>query len=62
VLVETRRQLRPDASTDVFVRLNGKRHAMKARTVRSTVHAVTSNAIVYRTALHFDRQLPLEAH
>jgi hypothetical protein len=63
VLVETSRQLRPDTLTDLFVRLNGKRHVMKARTVRSTVHAVKpGKGIVYRTALHFDKQLPLEAH
>jgi hypothetical protein len=63
VLVETDRQLRPDTLTDLFVRLNGKRHAVKARAVRSTVHAVKPQVgIVYRTALHFDKQLPLEAH
>jgi hypothetical protein len=63
VLVETCRQLRPDTLTDLFVRLNGKRHALKGRAVRSTVHAVKPGAgIVYRTALHFDKPLPLEAH
>jgi hypothetical protein len=63
VLVETARQLRPDTLTDLFVRLNGKRHAVKARAVRSTVYAVKPQVgIVYRTALHFDKQLPLEAH
>ena len=63
VLVETDRQLRPDTLTDLFVRLNGNRHALKARAVRSTVHAVKPQVgIVYRTALHFDKQLPLEAH
>lgn len=63
VLVETDRQLRPDTLTDLFVRLNGKRHAVKARAIRSTVHAVRPEVgIVYRTALQFDKQLPLEAH
>ena len=63
VLVETSRQLRPDTLTDLFVRLNGKRHALKGRAVRSTVHAVKpGTGIVYRTALHFDKPLPLEAH
>jgi hypothetical protein len=63
VLVETDRQLRPDTLTDLFVRLNGTRHAVKARAIRSTVHAVRPQVgIVYRTALHFNKQLPLEAH
>jgi hypothetical protein len=63
VLVETGQQLRPDTLTDLFVRLKGKRHAMKGRAIRSTVHTIKSGTgIVYRTALHFDKQLPLEAH
>lgn len=61
-LIETSRRLSPGVTADLFVRLNGKRHAVRAMTVRSRLHAITSDgAVVYRTALQFDKRLPLEA-
>lgn len=62
VLIETSRRLSPGMTADLFVRLNGTRHAMRATTVRSTFHAIRSKSeVVYRTALQFDRLLPLDA-
>lgn len=62
VLIETSRPLRPGMAADLFVRLNGKRHALRATTVRSTLHGTTSmSGAVYRTALQFDRPLSLES-
>lgn len=62
VLIETSRRLSPGMTADLYVRLNGKRHALRATTVRSTFHAIRSKSeVVYRTALHFDRRLPLDA-
>lgn len=62
-LVETTRRLSPGGAADLFVRLNGCRHALRATTVRSTLHTITfKSGVVYRTALQFDKRLPLEAH
>lgn len=61
-LIETSRRLSPGTAADLFVRLNGKRHMVRAKTVRSTLHAINSGgAVVYRTALQFEQRLPLEA-
>lgn len=58
VLVETTRRLCPGKTTDVFVRLNGERRPMRVTIIRSTLHSLVP-VPVYRTALHFDRILPL---
>lgn len=61
-LIETSRPLNPGMMASLFVRLNGQRHALRVTTVRSRLHAITpKSGVVYRTALHFDRRLPLEA-
>lgn len=61
-LIETSRRLSPGTAADLFVRLNGKRHTVRAKTVRSTLHAISGGAVVYRTALQFEKRLALEAH
>jgi hypothetical protein len=58
VLVETTRRLCPGKTTDVFVRLNGERRPMRVTIIRSTLHSLVPVPI-YRTALHFDKILPL---
>jgi hypothetical protein len=58
VLVETTRRLCPGKTTDVFVRLNGERRPMRVTIIRSTLHSLVP-VPVYRTALHFDKILPL---
>ena len=61
VLIETSRALKPGTTANLFVRLNGTRHTVRAVTVRSTLHTITSKSeIVYRTALCFDTPLPLD--
>jgi hypothetical protein len=61
VLIETNRALKPGTTANLFVRLNGTRHALRAVTVRSTIHTITSKSeVVYRTALRFDTPLPLD--
>lgn len=61
-LVEMSRPLSLRMIADLFVRLNGKRHALRFTTIRSTLHTITSkSAAVYRTAVQCDRRLPLEA-
>lgn len=61
-LIETSRRLSPGTAADLFVRLNGKRHTVRAKTVRSTLRAINSEgAAIYRTALEFEKRLPLEA-
>ncbi|MBI3047193.1 MAG: PilZ domain-containing protein [Acidobacteria bacterium] len=60
-LIETSRRLSPGTTADLFVRLNGRRHALRATTVRSALHSIQSG-VVYRTALQFEQRLPLEAH
>jgi hypothetical protein len=62
VLIETNRALKPGTTANLFVRLNGKRHSLRAVTVRSSLHTITSKSeVVYRTALRFDTPLPLDA-
>ena len=58
MLVETTRRLCPGKTTDVFVRLNGERRPMRVTIIRSTLHSLVPVPI-YRTALHFDKILPL---
>jgi PilZ domain-containing protein len=60
VLIETRKRLNPGTPTDLFVFLNGKRHATRATVVRSNLHAIKSG-VVYRAALRFEKGLPIEA-
>jgi len=60
VLIETRQRLNPGTPTDLFVHLNGKRHATRATVVRSNLHAIKSG-VVYRAALRFEKGLPIEA-
>jgi hypothetical protein len=55
VLIETNCQLFPGRTTDVFVKLCGERHALRATVVRSFLHSLTPGAAVYRSALHFER-------
>jgi hypothetical protein len=57
-LVETTRRLCPGKTTDVFVRLDGERRPMRVTIIRSTLHTLVPVPI-YRTALHFDKNLPL---
>ncbi len=55
VLIETNCQLFPGRTTDVFVKLRGERIALRATVVRSSIHALTSDGLVYRSALQFER-------
>ena len=55
VLIETNCQLFPGRTTDVFVKLRGERQALRATVVRSSLHSLTSERAVYRSALHFER-------
>jgi hypothetical protein len=55
VLIETNCQLFPGRTTDVFVKLRGERQALRATVVRSSLHSLTSEKAVYRSALHFER-------
>lgn len=57
-LVETTRRLCPGKTTDVFVRFDGERRPLRVTIMRSTLHSLIPVPI-YRTALHFDRILPL---
>lgn len=58
-MIQTNRHMRPGSAADIFVRLNGRRHVMRATTVRSILHAINAR-VVYRTALSFDNRLSLE--
>ena len=62
VLIETNCQLFPGRTTDVFVRLRGERLALRATVVRSFLHSLTSEGLVYRSALHFERIIGLSEH
>ena len=62
VLVDTNCQLSPGRSTDVFVKLEGERQALRATVVRSSVHSLMLDDVVYRSALHFERLIGLSAH
>jgi len=55
VLIETNCQLFPGRTTDVFVKLRGERQALRATVVRSSLHSLTPEKAVYRSALHFER-------
>jgi hypothetical protein len=59
VLIETNCQLFPGRATDVFVKLRGERQALRATVVRSSLHSLTSEKAVYRSALHFERIIGL---
>jgi hypothetical protein len=41
------------------VKLRGERQALRATVVRSSLHALTSEKVVYRSALHFERIIGL---
>jgi hypothetical protein len=62
VLIETNCQLFPGRTTDVFVKLRGERQALRATVVRSFLHSLTSEKVVYRSALHFERIIGLARH
>lgn len=53
VLAETTQRLCPGRTVDLFLRLNGTRRVVRARVVRSTVHAVSPRTI-FRAALQFE--------
>jgi len=55
VLIETNCQLFPGRTTYVFVKVRGERQALRATVVRSSLHSLTPDAVVYRSALHFER-------
>jgi hypothetical protein len=59
VLIETNCQLFPGRTTDVFVKLKGERLALRATVVRSSIHALTSDGLIYRSALHFEQIIAL---
>lgn len=59
VLLETTRRLCPGKAADLFVRLNGQRHRMRATVVRSTLFSIKPTPI-YRAALRFDTALAVE--
>jgi len=59
VLIETNCQLFPGRTTDVFVKLKGERQALRATVVRSFLHSLTSEKVIYRSALHFERVIGL---
>ena len=59
VLIETNCQLFPGRTTDVFVKLGGERLALRASVVRSSLHSLTAEGLVYRSALHFERIIGL---
>jgi hypothetical protein len=59
VLIETNCQLFPGRTTDVFVKLRGERLALRASVVRSSLHSLTAEGLVYRSALHFERIIGL---
>lgn len=59
VLIETNCQLFPGRTTDVFVKLRGERLALRATVVRSSIHALTSDGLIYRSALHFEQIIGL---
>jgi hypothetical protein len=53
VLTETTHRLCPGRTVDLFLRLNGTRRVVRARVVRSAVHAVSPKPI-FRAALQFE--------
>ncbi|NOT26864.1 MAG: hypothetical protein HOP16_12265 [Acidobacteria bacterium] len=59
VLIETNCQLFPGRTTDVFVKLRGERLALRATVVRSSIHALTSEGLIYRSALQFEQIITL---
>jgi hypothetical protein len=59
VLIETNCQLFPGRTTDVFVKLRGERLALRATVVRCSIHALTSDGLIYRSALQFERVIDL---
>lgn len=59
VLLETTRRLCPGKAADLFVRLNGARHRMRATVIRSTLYSIKPTPI-YRAALRFETALAVE--
>lgn len=53
VLTETTHRLCPGRTVDLFLRLNGVRRVLRARVVRSTVHALSPRPL-FRAALQFE--------
>lgn len=58
LLAETNQRLCPGRTVDVFLRYGGTRQVLKASVIRSTMHALTPEAI-FRTALQFEGKLSL---
>jgi hypothetical protein len=55
VLIETNCPLSPGRTTDAFVNVGGHHQALRVTVERSYVHALVREAVVYRSALHFER-------
>jgi hypothetical protein len=53
VLTETSHRLCPGRTVDLFVKLNGIRRVLRARVVRSAVHALSPRPL-FRAALQFE--------
>jgi hypothetical protein len=53
VLAETSHRLCPGRTADLFVQLNGIRRVLRARVVRSAVHALSPRSL-FRAALQFE--------
>jgi hypothetical protein len=53
VLTETTHRLCPGRTVDLFLRLNGVRRVLRARVVRSSVHALSPRPL-FRAALQFE--------
>lgn len=58
-LIETGRYLRLNGMADVFVRLEHRRHTLRARIVRVHLQAITPVGARYQAALHFETRFPL---
>ena len=58
-LIETGRYLRLGGMADVFVRLQHRRHTLRARIVRVHLQALTPAGALYQAALHFETPFPL---
>lgn len=58
VLIETSRRLPPGCTAEIQLEMFSERHATKAAIVRSYVSRVMPDALLFGTALAFDRPIP----